>query len=490
MAQLFDPLMEPGTVIDKETGLPVPNMPVVGPAVEALDAGLEGLAGAVTPIAGPGATQGPTPAPNAELVNTLDTAPQYVNQKIGATKTTTTTEEQTPELREALDQGPQLQADVRAASAQEQASVAEQNRIESEKTKKIAEASAQVEQARYEVMQDNRLKLESELLEIQEAAKELANAPRKSYFDNLSGGQKFLAALSVGLGSYGQALTGSGQNVGMAILQKRIEQFDKEQDDARDKAFKALDQRRLNSQTRLQMASQIEKEFDARKLSLTEKLKGEFDSRMALAKTPQQQAAIQMKQSEILSREQRQLAELAQKTAARQTITTEQDIIQKVIKTPGVDANGNPIKLTESQGKARMALGEMKASDQVINETAAAAKSPAMEYFLKEVGVREGMQRWPMGVGWVGVVGRDIFRGTPEEGLADQDPEAARYYTAANTWTAAYLRFKSGAAISIEEAAKEYKKYWPMPGDTDKILSDKTKLRDAAEKEMAANGGI
>ncbi|MFO0449897.1 MAG: hypothetical protein ACK524_09280, partial [Planctomyces sp.] len=54
MAQLFDPMLEPGTVIDEETGLPIPNMPIVRPAVEAIDAGLETVAEATTKIPQPG----------------------------------------------------------------------------------------------------------------------------------------------------------------------------------------------------------------------------------------------------------------------------------------------------------------------------------------------------------------------------------------------------------------------------------------------------
>jgi hypothetical protein len=62
--------------------------------------------------------------------------------------------------------------------------------------------------------------------------------------------------------------------------------------------------------------------------------------------------------------------------------------------------------------------------------------------------------------------------------------EQQRYLNAANHWVTANLRDESGAAISIEEAAKEVAKYFPTPLDSPAVVADKKRLREKAEKGM------
>jgi hypothetical protein len=61
---------------------------------------------------------------------------------------------------------------------------------------------------------------------------------------------------------------------------------------------------------------------------------------------------------------------------------------------------------------------------------------------------------------------------------------------AADDWLTANLRKESGAAISVDEMASEYKKYFPIPGDSDKTVMQKRQSRKEAEKGMVKAAGI
>lgn len=63
-------------------------------------------------------------------------------------------------------------------------------------------------------------------------------------------------------------------------------------------------------------------------------------------------------------------------------------------------------------------------------------------------------------------------------------PEQQQYLNAAENWLTANLRKESGAVIGADEMAKEYRKYFPMPGDSGALKEKKALLRKEAEKGM------
>lgn len=72
---------------------------------------------------------------------------------------------------------------------------------------------------------------------------------------------------------------------------------------------------------------------------------------------------------------------------------------------------------------------------------------------------------------------------------AGATPEQQQYMNAAENWVTANLRKESGAAIGVEEKANEYKKYFPIPGDSDELILTKAKMRKEAERGMLAQSG-
>lgn len=68
-------------------------------------------------------------------------------------------------------------------------------------------------------------------------------------------------------------------------------------------------------------------------------------------------------------------------------------------------------------------------------------------------------------------------------------PNAQSYYQAASDWVRAKLRKESGAVISPEEMEQEIKTYFPVPGDSDKVIAQKARARAQAQSGMERMGG-
>jgi hypothetical protein len=74
-------------------------------------------------------------------------------------------------------------------------------------------------------------------------------------------------------------------------------------------------------------------------------------------------------------------------------------------------------------------------------------------------------------------------------GTLTLDPEAQRFYAAANNWIAAQLREESGAAIPTSEYADALEQYFPQAGDSRQVIEDKRALRETATRGMINSSG-
>jgi len=72
---------------------------------------------------------------------------------------------------------------------------------------------------------------------------------------------------------------------------------------------------------------------------------------------------------------------------------------------------------------------------------------------------------------------------------AAQSPDVQKYDQAAQDWIRAKLRKESGAAIGKEESANEYATYFPMPGDSPEVITQKAAARDVATQAMRESAG-
>jgi len=68
-------------------------------------------------------------------------------------------------------------------------------------------------------------------------------------------------------------------------------------------------------------------------------------------------------------------------------------------------------------------------------------------------------------------------------------PEGQQYRQAQENWISANLRKESGAAIPEQEMDREIKKWFPYPGDANKVIVQKSESRKTAERGMQKAAG-
>lgn len=68
-------------------------------------------------------------------------------------------------------------------------------------------------------------------------------------------------------------------------------------------------------------------------------------------------------------------------------------------------------------------------------------------------------------------------------------PTQQKYKQAADDWIRAKLRKESGAVIADEEMAREYQTYFPQPGDSDEVITQKAQARKQAEQQLKVGAG-
>lgn len=137
--------------------------------------------------------------------------------------------------------------------------------------------------------------------------------------------------------------------------------------------------------------------------------------------------------------------------------------------------NTNPKEYTAEQLKAASFANRMSESSKMLeqlvaeNPEAEKAKTGNMGYAASIVSAL------PFGLG-----------DSSAEGLvkASATPEQQQYLNAAQEWIRAKLRKESGAVIGPQEMIDEYKTYFPVAGDSAKVIAQKNKLRTTAETSL------
>ena len=154
-----------------------------------------------------------------------------------------------------------------------------------------------------------------------------------------------------------------------------------------------------------------------------------------------------------------------------------------------VMAGGQPVTggkpLTESQGNATAFGMRMIESNQLIND-------------LEKKGVTNtGVVRSTLGgiAGMTPFIGEKLQQGVQSGmnvlpgALGGPSAEQQQVDAARKNFINAVLRKESGAAISPSEFYNESQKYFPQPGDSDSVISQKRHARETAIKAMEIQAG-
>ena len=133
----------------------------------------------------------------------------------------------------------------------------------------------------------------------------------------------------------------------------------------------------------------------------------------------------------------------------------------------GKPVAGKGAKPTEGERNAAGFAGRMIEASNILNSPNIAAAAPGF------------------GSGLAGAV---PFVGETLKNVV-QSPETQQYSQAASDWVRAKLRRESGAAIGDEEALREFRTYFPVPGDSPQVIRQKTQARELATQAMVLSSG-
>jgi hypothetical protein len=161
--------------------------------------------------------------------------------------------------------------------------------------------------------------------------------------------------------------------------------------------------------------------------------------------------------------------------ASKQLVETAQGYVvfdPKTTTVAPVTLGGQPLlgkegKPNEAQLNAAGFAQRMAASEQIVNKPEIAAASPGTGTAAAEM---------------IPFVGKGVAN-------VVQSPETQMYSQAARDWIRAKLRKESGAAIGVDEEANEFRTYFPMPGDSQKVIEQKAQARARAIQSMSISAG-
>ncbi len=131
-----------------------------------------------------------------------------------------------------------------------------------------------------------------------------------------------------------------------------------------------------------------------------------------------------------------------------------------------VDSAGKVIpgksNLTETQGKATTFAARMADAEQTIQAMESNGVSGSD---MRTIAAGNGFTNWAA------------------------SPEGQQYRQAQENWVTANLRQESGAAIGKDEMAKDVRKFFPAPGDSDAVKAQKAQARAVAQQGMVVQAG-
>jgi hypothetical protein len=153
---------------------------------------------------------------------------------------------------------------------------------------------------------------------------------------------------------------------------------------------------------------------------------------------------------------------------------------QKILETTTLENIKKDIKglerFNEGQLQAANFASRMVESDKIFDELEMADPKAAKARTGFLGGISEALSIMPLGDFGSGLADAVVrVGGTPEQ---------QKYLNAADNWITANLRKESGAVIGAEEKATEYRKYFPIAGDSGAVIEQKAKLREKVTKGM------
>lgn len=292
---------------------PIEQMPMGGlpPApVPGLEAPMDMGAIPVPPSAGPKPypeSSGPTDADKlaaAQVILGTQQAPDNPAQPVmiqetsedntttSNSSTSTTTKERSPETIQA-EREAQIAADAQKAAIGEEAKAAEAEGLaKADLDEANNDAIVQVETAKIQARQESLAEIQNKITQRDNLAAELANAKPETFWGSKDASDRVSSALSIGLGSFGQAMLGSGQNIGQVLLERQMDEFSRNQDRKYQARVKQIDSMSTSISEKRALLGETDLVFDANKVAALAQIQGRLGRAQTMAKTASVKAGI------------------------------------------------------------------------------------------------------------------------------------------------------------------------------------------------------
>lgn len=447
-----------------------------------------------------------TPSPAGAL--------QPVPLSLTATQTTTTntggSTKKTSENVSGITQTPkeiELQKDLVKLEDQKIVNQEKQNLIEMEKAAvkqqqadQAALRAVEMETKKNDLVAQNQVRLDADIAEAKKQFQDYKDMKINDYWEDKSTGTKIAAALAVGLGALGSALSGRN-NDALTIMNNAVENdFNRQrenilkQKDVVAQSFKSIDEGDKWAKMRLA-------DIDLKEAAAKDRLATEMAAKMTKLGVPEQEiqnnATINKLREDSLARQ----AKVEEGLRSKWDRKTEEDVLKSTSTTTQVTKEAKPL-LTGTGASAAGVTSEGK----LMNESQARAQSFMDSAARAEKNLSSLKEPEDSKVAWL--ARQQSLKSVPLVGGAAQyiselvgesesagpignkfTPEEQQYFASQREWIASLLRKESGAAVTPQEFKEASATYFPQPGDSAETKAAKAKMRKDKVKEMKVSTG-
>ena len=338
-----------------------PEAPVAPPAPVAVPAEQVAPGTPVVPVAPPGPATG--------LAST-----GMIGPKVGTQTTEDVTKTRSPEGVAAL-QGVS-KAGKESNDATDAAAKAQIQLDKAETAKRIEEADAlaSVQEARGRAYKDMMENINSDIKTRDGLVADLVNQKPETFWGSKSFGDKLSAAISVGLGSYGGAMLGNGQNVGSMLLERQMNEFQQYQKQNFEARQKQIENSTADIHDKQAMMKDLGMQYDAMQIAAQQRVASKYEDILQNARSPGIMAAAQKAKADKDMEIAKLQLESADKYAVEHHVKMEQDVVRNVAAGNTYDPKlieQEAAELTKQKAEMDVKLSKLRSTVKILSDPSA-----------------------------------------------------------------------------------------------------------------------
>lgn len=398
------------------------------------------------------------------------------------TKTTTKQRVKSEDTKKAEDKIRKAQQDYMQAGL-EQAQAEQTFNNEIVKIRQQAAEQQQRDEAKHQQIQiEQQERLKSLQAEHNSRREAYRKQEPKTFWGSKDTGNRMLAAISLALGTFASNYTGV-ENTALKVINSQMDEFRANEEAKRQKQLDMIKDSGLDIEQQQKAIDRTNMDYNAKQEAARIKINDKIDLAKAKTKNPTALANLHKLQASFN-------IDTAQ-DEARRNKEYEAQAVTHVTQTTGPS---DPYAAENQQMKReahQASLEEKRAKTSNLKAPKAPKKNSEGEN--KAAGFASRMQGASNAIKQLEAEGYD--RTDKSAGIGQMMPNllktdaAQRWAQAQEDWVSANLRRESGAVIGEEEMEREIAKYFPLAGDSAKVVEQKRKSRERAEAGMRKSAG-